>query len=73
MQVHFSSEEEARIAQYANRSGKDTEQVVREAVDLLLGDAGFAEAVEKGLASLDRGEYVDHAEVGTRLERLLER
>lgn len=31
----------------------------------------FIEAIERGFASLDRGEYVEHEEVGDRLQRLL--
>jgi hypothetical protein len=32
--------------------------------------ARFIEAVKRGLDSLDRGEYVSHAEVGARIDRL---
>jgi hypothetical protein len=72
MEVEFTSEQQARIASYANRTGKDTAQVVRDAVDLMLADNGFIEGVEKAVASLDRGEYLDHEEVGQRLKKLLE-
>jgi hypothetical protein len=34
-------------------------------------NARFVEEVVKGLVSLDRGEFVPHADVGRRIERLL--
>ena len=72
MEVRFSPDQQAQLAQFANRSGKNEEQIVRDAVDQLLNDARFAEAVKKGFASLDRGDFVEHEEVGLRLERLLQ-
>ena len=72
MEVHWTPEQHARLIQLASRTGKDAEQVVREAVDRVLEDeARFSEAVRKGSASLDRGEHVEHEEVGARIERLL--
>jgi len=35
-------------------------------------DAHFVAAVVKGLASLDRGEFITHAEIGRQVDRLLE-
>ena len=72
MEVQFTSEQEARIARYATKTGKDTAQVVRDAVDLMLADNGFIEGVEKAAASLDRGEHLEHEEVGERLKKILE-
>lgn len=46
MEVHLSAEKEARIRQFATRTGKDTAQVVEEAVDRMLEyDARFVQAV----------------------------
>jgi predicted transcriptional regulator len=72
MEVRFSVDQQSQLAQFASRSGRDAEQVVRDAVEQLLNDARFAEAVKKGFASLDRGEYLEHEEVGARLERLFQ-
>ncbi len=72
MEVRFSADQQSRLAQFASRAGVDEEQVVRDAVEQLLNDARFAEAVKKGFASLDRGEYLEHDEVGARLEKLLQ-
>jgi predicted transcriptional regulator len=71
MEVHFTPEQQARLVQFASQIGRDAEQVVRDAVDLLLTDARFAEEVRKGFASLDRGDFVEHEEVGARINRLL--
>lgn len=71
MEVHFTPEEEAQLSAIASRTGKDPEQVVRETVTRLLeNEADFVEAIRKGFASLDRGEYITHEEVGRRIDRL---
>jgi predicted transcriptional regulator len=71
MEVHFTPDQQARLIQFASQLGKDAEQVVRDAVDHLLNDARYVEEVRKGFASLDRGEFVEHEEVGSRINRLL--
>jgi hypothetical protein len=72
MEVEFTSEQEARITRYASKTGKDTAQVVRDAVDLMLSESGFIAGVEKAAGSLDRGVSLEHEEVGRRLKKLLE-
>ncbi|MDP8980042.1 MAG: hypothetical protein M3O35_05555 [Acidobacteriota bacterium] len=73
MEVSLTPEQHARLTQLAKRVGKNAEQVIRDAVDRRLEDeARFDEAVRQGFASLDRGDYVGHDEVGTRIERLLQ-
>jgi predicted transcriptional regulator len=45
---------------------------VQEAVQRLVDyDQWFVCEVEKGLAQIERGEVVEHEEVGARLEKLL--
>ncbi len=71
MEVHLTPEKEAMLHQLATRTGKETAQVVEEAVDRLLEyDAHFIREVEKGLAQVERGEVLTHEEVGARLETL---
>lgn len=73
MEVHLTPDQQARLTQLASRIGKEAEQVVLEAVDRMLEDeTRFAEEVRRGFASLDRGESVDHDEVGARIDRLLQ-
>ena len=71
MELHFSAEIEARIRQFASRTGKDTAQVVEEAIDRMLEyDARFLEAVEEGRAAARRGDLLEHDEVGERIEQM---
>jgi predicted transcriptional regulator len=71
MQVQLTPEDEARLAELAARDGRTTGDLVLEAVKRYIeDDAKFVAAVIEGLASLDRGEFVSHEEVGKRIERL---
>jgi len=72
MEVQLSPEQNARLTELAGRTGKAPEQVILDAVDRLLEEeTRFGDAVQKGFASLDRGEYVTHEEVRARIDRLL--
>jgi predicted transcriptional regulator len=71
MEVNFSPEKEARIHQFASRTGKDTAQVVEEAIDRMLEyDAHFIEAVEEGRSAARRGDLLEHDEVVERIEQM---
>ena len=71
MEVHFSPHTEAKLKEFAARKGKDAAQVVEEAVsNMLQRQARFVEGVERGIASADRDDLVDHEEVVSRIERL---
>ena len=72
MEVNLSPELQAKLERVAEEQGRNTESLVREAVERLLGyDEWFVREVEKGLAQIERGEVLDHKDVGTRLEKLL--
>ncbi len=72
MQVQLTPEEEARLAELAARDGRTTGDLVQEAVKRYIeDDAKFIAGVMEGLASLDRGEFISHEEVGKRIDRLL--
>lgn len=72
MEVALSPEQEAQLLRIASRTGRNAEALAQEAIGHLLEhEASFIEAVEKGLASLDRGESISHQEVGRRIEGLL--
>ena len=72
MDVRFSPELEAKLADIAARTGRQAGELIQAAVSRLVDEESrFLESVEGGFASLDRGEYVTHEEVGARLERLL--
>ena len=71
MEVHLSPDKEARLRQFANRTGKDAAEVVVEAVDRLLDyDERFVAAVEEGLASARCGDLIEHDQVVERIEQM---
>ncbi len=73
MEVHLSPEKEALLQELAGRTGRNTAQLVEEAVDRLLDyDAWFIQEVDKGLSQAARGELIDHDEVVRRIEKRLQ-
>jgi predicted transcriptional regulator len=72
MEVHFTPEQEARLAQIANTSGTDAERLVKEAaLRLLEEDARFRAAVREGVAQADQGKFIEEREMDARLEQML--
>lgn len=72
MEVQLSPELQAKLDRIASQQGRDPQSLVCEAVERLVGyDEWFLEEVEKGLAQIERGELIEHEEVGNRLEKLL--
>jgi len=72
MEVHFTPEQEAQLAQIANNAGTDAERLVKEAaLRLLEEDARFRAAVREGIAQADRGEFIEEEEMDARLEQML--
>jgi predicted transcriptional regulator len=64
MEVRLTPEQETQLRQLATRTGKDVEQVVQETVSRMLDhEVRFVEAVKRGMASADRGDFVEHDEV----------
>jgi predicted transcriptional regulator len=74
MEVHFSSDTEARLKELAASTGRDAAQVVEETVVRMLErQARFIEGVNRGVEFADRGELIEHAEVVDRIERLFQK
>ena len=72
MEVNLTPELQAKLAAVAAQQGRDAQSLVLEAVERLLDyDQWFVREVEKGLAQIERGEVLEHDEVGARLEKLL--
>lgn len=70
MEVSLSSELQAKLNQKAAQQGRDSESLAREAIERLVDfDEWFIREVEAGLAAADRGEFVDHEEVGKLIDR----
>jgi len=65
MEVNLNPDLQAKLSRLAAERGSDTQALVREAVERLVDyDDWFLREVEKGVAAADRGELVDHEEVG---------
>jgi predicted transcriptional regulator len=72
MIINLSPEQEARLAALAARDGRDIDELAQEAISRLLDEeARFAEAVKRGIAAADRGEFVGPEEVWAGVERIL--
>jgi len=55
MELHFTPEQEALLAQIATQEGTDAERLVRDAaLRLVEEDARFRAAVREGIAQADR-------------------
>lgn len=72
MDVRFTPDEEAQLAQIAAQEGTHPENLVKDAaLRLLEQDARFRDAVREGVAQADRGEFIEEAEMDARLEQML--
>lgn len=72
MEVHFTPEQEAKLAQIANSAGTDAECLVKDAaLRLLEEDARVRAAVREGIAQADEGKFIEEADMDARLERML--
>ena len=72
MDVHFTPEQEAQLAQIASLAGTEPERLVKDAaLRLLHEDARFRAAVREGIEQADRGEFIEEEEMDARLERML--
>jgi predicted transcriptional regulator len=72
MEVHLTPELQAKLDEVAAQQGRDAQSLVQEAVQRLVDyDQWFVREVEKGLAQIERGEVLEHEEVGARLEKIL--
>jgi predicted transcriptional regulator len=72
MEIHLSPDKEARLREFASRTGRDASRVVEEALDQMLeNERRFIAAVEEGRASARCGELLEHDEVVERVERMI--
>lgn len=72
MEVHFNPDLQARLTQCAAQQGRNPEEFVQDVVARYLEEEDrFIEAVKRGEAAFDRGEYLTHEQVGERLGRFL--
>jgi predicted transcriptional regulator len=72
MELDLTPELQAKLDEVAAQRGRDAKSLVKEAVERLVDyDAWFIREVEKSLAEIERGDLLEHDEVGARLEKLL--
>jgi predicted transcriptional regulator len=65
MEVNLNPDLQARLTRLAADRGTDTGTIVQEAIERFVEyDAWFLREVEKGVSAADRGEFIDHDDVG---------
>lgn len=65
MEVNLAPDLQAKLSRLAAERGSDAQTLVQEAVERFVDyDEWFLREVEKGLAAADRGELVDHQDIG---------
>jgi len=72
MEVHLHPKEEAQLAQIATQRGLKTDELAQEVLSQYLGDdKRFIDAVNVGLKAAEPGDFVEHEEVGKKLNQIL--
>ncbi len=69
MEVRLQPEKEAQLAQIAAQRGLKTDELAQQVLSRYLeDDTRFIDAVNLGIAAADRGEFVEHDEVGAKIQ-----
>jgi len=72
MEVHVTTELEAKLTHAAVQQGRQPDDLVQEVLTRYFEEeARFIEAVKRGEEAFEGGEYLTHEHVGQRLERFL--
>ncbi len=70
MEIQLTPDLEAKLARLSAERGRDTQALVREAVERLVDyEEWFLRQVEQGLAAADRDEFVEHEDIGKMINR----
>ena len=65
MEVYLTPDLQARLTRLATEQGRDSQALVLEAVERLVDyEDWFLREVEKGLSVADRGEFIEHEDIG---------
>ena len=73
VEVLLLEKQEARLNELALRTGRGTDELVREAVSHLLARSEwFEKQVQIGMDQIARGEFIEEEEMDARVERMLE-
>jgi predicted transcriptional regulator len=71
MEVRFAPELQDKLNRVAAENSSGSEEYVQQHVEHYLDhDAWFRRKVRKGLEQLDRGEFLTHEEVGSRIDKM---
>jgi predicted transcriptional regulator len=71
MEVRLKPELQARVDRAAKENNSGPAEYVQRLVEHYVDhDVWFREQVKKGLDQLDRGEFLTHEEMGTRIEQM---
>jgi predicted transcriptional regulator len=72
MEVQFTPETEAKLAQSAAQQGRNPDELLRQVVDrYFTEESQFVETVRRGEEALGRGNFLAQQQVGQRLTRFL--
>jgi predicted transcriptional regulator len=72
MELNLAPDVQRKLTSIAAARGSNPELLAQEAIERFVDhDESFVREVEKGLASADREELLNHEEVGHRLDRLV--
>jgi predicted transcriptional regulator len=72
MEVRLQPEKEAQLAEIAAQRGLKTDELAQQVLSRYLeDDTRFIETVNLGLAAAERGEFVEHDEVGAKIKQIL--
>jgi predicted transcriptional regulator len=65
MEIHLNPDLQAKLVRLATERGRDTQALVQEAVERFVDyDEWLLREVQKGLEAADRGEFIEHEEIG---------
>jgi predicted transcriptional regulator len=73
MEVSLPQNQESELNELALKTGRGTDELVREAVERLLAhNQWFKEQVQVGIDQIARGEFIEEEEMDARVERMLQ-
>jgi predicted transcriptional regulator len=73
MQLHVTGDLEAKLTHTAATQGRNPDDLVQDVLTRYFEEeARFIEAVKRGEAAFERGEYLTQEQAGRRLQRFLQ-
>ena len=72
MEIRLQPDKEAQLAQIAAQRGLKIDELAQQVLSHYLeDDTRFIEAVNLGLAAAERGDFVEHEDVGKKLKQIV--